>query len=303
MRLAAISMDLDEIHHYYAIHGLEGRGRTTDLVYDRAVPRASDWASALGVPLTFFVVGSDLARSENVETVRALAGQGHELANHTLSHQYDLTRRERHEMEREVAGGIDALARATGQRPLGFRAPGYLVNDELIGVLESLGVAYDSSVFPSPAYYAAKALKLVALKLRGRTSRSVRGSSSMLLAPARPYRLGAPYWKRGSGLPELPIQVMPGTRLPYIGTSLVLAGPDGARLMTRTLMLEPFVNLELHGIDFLGADDELEALAPHQPDARLSRPAKISALTAAVELLRKMGFSFLRLDEAARVVS
>ena len=62
MRLAAISIDLDEIHHYYAIHGLEGRGRTTDLVYDRAVPRASDWASALGVPLTFFVVGSDLAR-------------------------------------------------------------------------------------------------------------------------------------------------------------------------------------------------------------------------------------------------
>ena len=125
----------------------------------------------------------------------------------------------------------------------------------------------------------------------------------MLLAPARPYRLGAPYWKRGSGLPELPIQVMPGTRLPYIGTSLVLAGPDGARLMTRTLMLEPFVNLELHGIDFLGADDELEALAPHQPDARLSRPAKVGAITAAVELLRKMGFSFLRLDEAARVVS
>jgi len=74
MRLAAISIDLDEIHHYYAIHGLEGRGRTTDLVYDRAVPRASDWASALGVPLTFFVVGSDLARSENVETVRALDG-------------------------------------------------------------------------------------------------------------------------------------------------------------------------------------------------------------------------------------
>ena len=303
MRLAAISIDLDEIHHYYAIHGLEGRGRTTDLVYDRAVPRASDWASALGVPLTFFVVGSDLARSENVETVRSLAGQGHELANHTLSHQYDLTRRERHEMEREVAGGIDALARATGQRPLGFRAPGYLVNDELIGVLESLGVAYDSSVFPSPAYYAAKAAKLVAMRLRGRSSRSVQGSPKALLAPARPYRLGTPYWKVGGGLPELPIQVTPGTRLPYIGTSLVLAGPDGARLMTRTMMLEPFVNIELHGLDFLGADDDLDDLLPHQPDARLSRARKLSALTATVELLKKMRFAFIRLDEASRTVA
>jgi len=205
-------------------------------------------------------------------------------------------------MAREVAGGIDALVRATGVRPSGFRAPGYLVNDELVRVLASLGVAYDSSVFPSPAYYAAKAAKLLALKLRGRSSQSVRGSSSVLRAPTRPYRLGAPYWKKGHGLPELPIQVTPGTRLPYIGTSLVLAGPDGARLMTRTLMLEPFVNLELHGFDFLGADDELDELAPHQPDARLTRNAKLSALSAAVELLRKMGFRFVRLDEAAHTV-
>jgi hypothetical protein len=91
--------------------------------------------------------------------------------------------------------------------------------------------------------------------------------------------------------------------LPYIGTSLVLAGPDAARLMTRTLMLEPFVNLELHGIDFLGADDELDELLPHQPDARLGRGQKLAALSAAVELLRKMRFSFLRLDDASRTVS
>jgi peptidoglycan/xylan/chitin deacetylase (PgdA/CDA1 family) len=303
MRLASISIDLDEIHHYYAIHGLAGRGRTTDLVYDRAVPRASDWAQALGVPLTFFVVGSDLGRAENAETLRTVAGSGHELANHTLSHHYDLTRRDPREMEREVAGGIDALVRATGQRPLGFRAPGYLVNDQLVGVLGALGVGYDSSVFPSPAYYAAKAAKLITLKLRGRTSRSVQGSAKALLAPSRPYRLGTPYWKAGRGLPELPIQVTPGTRLPYIGTSLVLAGADGARLMTRTLLLEPFVNLELHGLDFLGADDDLDELKPHQPDARLGRTHKLAALTAAVELLRKMGFSFIRLDEAARAIA
>jgi len=303
MRLAAVSIDLDEIHHYYAIHGLGPAGRAEHAVYDRAVPRASDWAQSLDLPLTFFVVGRDLERPDNAETARALLQRGHELGNHSLSHHYDLTRRERGEMAREVSGGIEALRRATGTQPLGFRAPGYLVNDELIDVLASLGVAYDSSVFPSPAYYAAKAAKLVALKLRGRSSNSMRGSAKVLLAPMRPYRLGRPYWKAGGGLPELPIQVTPGTRLPYIGTSLVLAGADAARLMTRTLMLEPFVNLELHGIDFLGADDELDELFSHQPDARLARNHKLSALTACVELLRKMGFSFIRLDEAARVVS
>jgi hypothetical protein len=303
MKLAAVSIDLDEIHHYFAIHGLAAPGQAAHAVYDRAVPRASDWAVALGVPLTFFVVGRDLERPENAETAGALVGRGHELANHSLSHLYDLTRRDRREMEREVAGGIQALVRATGTRPSGFRAPGYLVNDELVQVLTSLGVGYDSSVFPSPAYYAAKAAKLLAMRVRGRSSHSVRGSAKVLLAPCRPYRLGTPYWKAGQGLAELPVQVTPGTRLPYIGTSLVLAGADGARLMTRTLMFEPFVNLELHGIDFLGADDELEPLFAHQPDARLARNAKLGALTAAVELLRKMGFSFVRLDEAARIVS
>ncbi len=303
MRLAAVSVDLDEIHHYYAIHGLPAAERAAHVVYDRAVPRASDWAQSFGLPLTFFVVGRDLERSENAETVRTLSSQGHELANHSYSHHYDLTLRDAAEMAREVAGGIEAIVRATGARPSGFRAPGYLVNDELVRVLASLGVGYDSSVFPSPAYYAAKAAKLLALKLRGRTSHSVRGSSSVLRAPTRPYRLGAPYWKKGDGLPELPIQVTPGTRLPYIGTSLVLAGPDGARLMTRTLMLEPFVNLELHGFDFLGTDDGLDELVPHQPDARLARSAKLAALSAAVELLRKMGFRFVRLDEASHTVS
>jgi peptidoglycan/xylan/chitin deacetylase (PgdA/CDA1 family) len=303
MKLAAVSIDLDEIHHYYAIHGLPAAARGAHVVYDRAVPRAADWAESLRVPLTFFVVGRDLERPENSETVRALLARGHELANHSFSHHYDLTRRDRGEIAGEVAGGIDALVRATGTRPLGFRAPGYLVSDELFGVLAALGVGYDSSVFPSPAYYAAKAAKLLMLKLRGRSSQSVRGSSKMLLAPAHPYRLGAPYWKVGHGIPELPIQVTPGTRLPYIGTSLVLAGADGARLLTRTLMLESFVNLELHGMDFLGADDELDELLPHQPDARPARTAKLAALTAAVELLKKMGFTFVRLDDAARTVS
>jgi hypothetical protein len=96
------------------------------------------------------------------------------------------------------------------------------------------------------------------------------------------------------------VQVTPGTRLPFIGTSLVLAGPDGARLLTRTLLAEPLVNLELHALDFLGADDGLEALAKHQPDVRVPFVRKIAALSAVVELLREKGFGFVRLDEAAR---
>ena len=39
MRLCAVSVDLDEIPNYYAIHGLTPEGRGATAVYDVAVPR------------------------------------------------------------------------------------------------------------------------------------------------------------------------------------------------------------------------------------------------------------------------
>lgn len=301
MRLAAVSIDLDEIHHYRAIHGLPPDEVGAHGAYDAGLPRAAEWARSHDLPLTLFAVGTDLAREENAAIVRGLFAKGHEIGNHTLSHRYDLTLLPRADMEEEVRGGAAAISRVTGSAPAGFRAPGYLVNDELLDVVRAAGAAYDSSVFPSPPYYAAKAAKLFSLRLRGRSSRSVLDSPNVLRAPTRPYRLGRPYWQAGEdGLLELPVQVTPGARLPFIGTSLVLAGPDGARLMARTLLAEPLVNLELHALDFLGADDGLEGLVKHQPDARVPFVRKVAALSAVVELLRHNGFGFVRLDEAAR---
>ena len=299
MKLASVSIDLDEIHHYHAIHGLPERPGGGHPVYDLAVPRAAEWARSLDVPITWFAVGRDLERKENAEALRKLVEGGHEVGNHSQSHAYDLSCREGSELRREIDEGARSIERAVGKAPKGFRAPGYTVSDELFAALSELGVAYDSSVFPSPPYYAAKAAKLFSMRLRGRTSRSVLDTPSVLRAPSRPYRVGKPYWKPGSGILELPIQVTPGARLPFIGTALVLAGADGARLLTRSLLGETFVNLELHGIDFLGADDGFGELASHQPDAKLPLTRKLAALTATVELLKEKGASFALLAEAA----
>ncbi len=298
MKLACVSVDLDEVHHYFALHGLAA-GEQAHLVYDSAVPRSLDWARSLDVPLTFFAVGCDLERVENAAALRDAAKLGHELGNHTWSHQYDLTRRPRAEIEREVTAGADAIERATGERPSGFRAPGYTMTDELFDVLSAAGVSYDSSVFPCPPYYAAKGVLMLASRFGGRKSSAIVAAPHVLRAPRRPYRAGRPFSSPGSGLPELPIQVTPKVRLPYIGTTLVLGGPDGARLLTRTLLREQFVNLELHGIDFLGLEDGLGLLVAHQPDAKLSLERKLASLGAAIELLKRQGFSFVRLDTAA----
>ncbi len=299
LRLCAVSVDLDEIPNYYAIHGRSPPESGAAAVYDIAVPRLRSLGRSLDIPLTLFAIGSDLAREESARQLRDAAGEGHAIANHTQSHLYDLTRRPREEIAREIDEGTMAIERACGTRPRGFRAPGYTITDEVFSILPGLGYRWDSSVFPCPAYMALKDTAIATYAMLGRPSRSVVDTPSVLTAPTRPYRVGTPYWRRGQGIIELPIQVTRGLRLPYIGTFVMLAGPDRARWLTRGVVGEPLINLELHGIDVLDEHDGLADLAPTQRDLRVPVARKEQTLAAVVEMLRREGYSFVTLDEAA----
>ena len=305
MRLCTVSVDLDEIPNYFAIHGLpEPTGPERNLVYDVAVDRLSKLAGELEIPLTFFVIGSDLDRPEAAEKVRAASRAGFEIANHTLDHRYDLVRLGREEIRRQIEEGARAIERATGKAPVGFRAPGYTITDEVFDVLDELDVSYDSSVFPCPAYWAAKAAAITLIALRGRTSRSIVDRPTVLAAPTSAYAVGRPYWRRGRGaVVELPVQVTPGLRLPFIGTYVTLWGPAVGRRLARACVGEPVVTLELHGIDVLDAADGLQALRPHQPDVRVPRERKLAALRGAIEELRGGGYDFVTSAEAALAFS
>lgn len=303
MRLCAVSVDLDEIACYAAIHGLPPpSAAAARAIYERALPRLARVFEDEGIPATFFAVGADLDEP-NAARLAALRRAGHEIGNHSLSHRYDLTRLGREEIRAEIEGGAAAIERASGERPAGFRAPGYTITDEVFEVLAELGVRYDSSVFPCPAYFGAKAAAIGAIRARGRRSHSIVDDPRVLSAPADPYRVGRPYWRRGRGIAELPIGVSRGPRLPYIGTNVVLSGTRGARLFTRAIVGRPLVNLELHGIDLADAEEDgLAFLAPHQLDLRRSAREKDAALRAALGELRGAGYCFVTLREAAEAL-
>lgn len=317
-RLCAVSVDLDEIDQYLAIHGLRsaitatgGRrapspvvpGQPGDpavhAVYDVALARIEAWARRLDLPLTLFAVGADLDRPAAATRLRVLAAQGHEIANHTLDHRYDLVRLDAAEQRRQVEGGVDSITRAVGQPPVGFRAPGYTVSDGLLAVVRASGARYDASVFPCPTYQLAKLGALALMAATGRASRSIVGDPRVCLAPRRPYRIGRRYWGRGQGLVEVPVQVTPGARLPFIGTALTLAPAPVAIALARACAADPCVNLELHGIDFLDADDGLATLAAHQHDLSVPRATKLARLEAALGALSDRGFSFVTMRELA----
>lgn len=307
--LCAVSIDIDEIYHYFDIHGLSRPTRGAHAAYDRALPRAEAFAAAHRVPLTLFAVGQDVKRAESAAVLRRLAAQGHAVENHSHGHRYDLTRLDRQAIFDEIAGGAEAIFESTGRRPTGFRAPGYTVNELVFDALDELGVAYDSSVFPCPPYYLAKAAVMARMRLLGRASRSVLDSPRVLGAPRQAYQPGEAWYRaarrgeRGRRFVELPIQVTPGLRLPFIGTLLGLAGETGAAALARWCVGEALVNLELHAIDFLDATEGAEALVAHQPELRVPVAARLSALAAAIEVFAQAGYAFVRLDEAARTVA
>ncbi len=302
-RLCAISVDLDEIRHYYAIHALQAAApESLHAVYDRALPRFRELAATNGIPLTLFVVGSDLDRIENRRALAAWSAAGHELGNHTHDHHYDLSRRDPEQVREQIERANAAIVEHTGQRPVGFRAPGYVMSDVVYGALSDAGMAYSSSLFPCPYYYAAKLTVILGLALAGKASSSIANGPAMLAAPRIPHRVRVSNGG-GAGLMELPIAVTPTLRLPFIGTNLTLLGPSLARRMARSLVGQELINLELHGVDLLDEDDGLAELSRHQFDLRLSLERKWAVFSEVIAVLRRAGYAFVRLDEAARRLS
>lgn len=125
----------------------------------------------------------------------------------------------------------------------------------------------------------------------------------MLAAPADPYVPARPYWRRAEhdgGIIELPIGVTRGARLPYIGTTVMLAGPSRVDLLTAQIAGRPLVNLELHGIDLLDEHDGLDALVGHQRDVKIPLAKKLATLRRVVLDLQARGYQFVTLREAAQ---
>jgi peptidoglycan/xylan/chitin deacetylase (PgdA/CDA1 family) len=279
----SVSVDLDGLGCYAAIHGLSLRldERAQRAVPEIAVQRFCELFEALGVRATFFVIGRDAGIAP--ARLRAAASAGHEIGSHSFAHDYALSRRTREEIAQDLALAERAIEDACGSRPRGFRAPGYTLSPELLDAVRERAYAYDSSLLPSPPYYAAKAAALAVYALRGRRSESILGGLRQLFAPRGPHRR--------RGVRELPVATLPGLRAPVIGTT-VLPFP----WLARRAFAGGHLNLELHGIDALDATDVPREIAGAQPGLRLRAAEKLRRLR---ELLKTLPGDHRTLEAAA----
>lgn len=299
--LVSVSVDLDSLGCYTAIHGLAAQG--LDERAKRAVPvvalgRLCELFAAQGVRATFFAIGAELSLP-GAAAALSEAARGHEIASHSFAHDYALSRRSEVEIEADLAQADLALAAVTGRAPRGFRAPGYTLSPALLAVLKRRGYLYDSSLLPSPPYYAAKALAMGWKSLRGRESRSILGPVGQLFAGRGPRWL--------AGVRELPVATLPFLRAPVIGTVVLGVTDRVAGLLSRGAFARgdssiSHLNLELHGIDVLDDSDVPAELARVQPGLRVKAREKLRRLGALVRLLQERSEVVALEDAALRVL-
>lgn len=254
-----LSVDLDDLSCYHAVHGLDPVApESLGCALERWLPRFLDLFEAHEAKATFFVIGRELERdlaaeARGAEQLRAALESGHELANHSYAHAYDMVSWSAIEQSRDLHK-CDDLLRKIGAHPVGFRAPGYTHDRQLLSQVAGMGYRYDSSALPSPSYYLAKRAVMRWMKAKGKTSTSHRGGARSFGGRRLPHFIP------DLGLWEVPMSVSRAARLPLIGTTL-LGGPAA---MSRMLLAEAASKrdlvLELHAIDL--ADPELDPISP-----------------------------------------
>ena len=273
----SVSVDLDGLGCYAAIHGLEARTldrRALEAVPVVALERLCELFAELDVRATFFAIGREVDEIGGASAaLRRAAVAGHEIGSHSYAHDYALSRSASAEIEVDLRRADESIERATGLVPRGFRAPGYTLTPALLSAIAARGYAYDSSLLPSPAYYAAKAVAIGLHALRGRRSHSILGPPAQLIRPRGPHWIGA--------VRELPIATVPLARLPVIGTLVVAVPEKLAASLLWSARAGSHLNLELHGIDVLDAGDGAPAaLAAVQPGLKMPASRKMQRLRA-----------------------
>ncbi|MFD9454147.1 polysaccharide deacetylase family protein [Streptomyces sp. NPDC059985] len=102
-------------------------------------PALLDILKQATVPATFFLQGKGHTETYP-DTVRRMAEEGHEMANHTWSHR-NLTELTPDEIRAEIEPVQEDIKKVTGRTPNLMRPPGGATNDDVSQVMKDLGLA------------------------------------------------------------------------------------------------------------------------------------------------------------------
>jgi len=214
--LASLSLDLDNKWAYLKTAG-DPRWESFPSYFDLCVPRILDFFDKFAVKSTVFVVGQDAVLEKNHDAIRSLAEAGHEIANHSFHHEPWLHLYTRAQLEKEFSDTEQSIEKLTGEKPIGFRGPGFSLSDEVLRTLMRRGYVYDCSTFPT---YLGPIARLYYF-FKSSLSQAEKEDRKELFGKARDgFQTNDVYeWNwRGRRLIELPVTTMPLMKSPIHGS-------------------------------------------------------------------------------------
>jgi peptidoglycan/xylan/chitin deacetylase (PgdA/CDA1 family) len=304
--LLSLGVDLDNLWSYMKIHGDPG-WEALPSYFDTLAKIMLEVLRRQGLRATLFVVGQDAALPKNTAALAALAAAGHEIGNHSFRHEPWFHLYARAEIEDEIARAEEAIEKATGRRPVGFRGPGYSLSPDTLRVLVGRGYLYDCSTLPTFLGPLARAYYFWKSRGMGETERDKRrklfGSFRDGLQPIRPYTWSVDDRR----LVEIPVTTMPIARVPFHMSYLLYlmrfsrlaakAHLAAALALCRAGGVTP--SFLLHPLDFLGCD-QVRELA-FFPGMDLSTSAKVEFVEEVLKALTT-SYDVVPLEEHARAV-
>jgi len=141
-----LSFDVDN-ESYLLARG--GKSPTTlsaaDFGAQTGLPRILELLDRHQVPASFFIPA--VSAVIHPEMIPAILKRGrHEIGVHGWIHESLPALNDAAEEERLLNQAIEYLTKATGKRPVGYRAPGWAFSQHTIGILRRAGFLYDSSL-------------------------------------------------------------------------------------------------------------------------------------------------------------
>jgi hypothetical protein len=260
--IASLSLDLDNKWSYLKTHGDAGWDQYPTYL-DVVVPRFLKTLKDRQLKMTVFVVGQDASRAENAEALASISAAGHEIGNHSFQHEPWLHLYSDEQLTDELARTEEHLERVTGQRPIGFRGPGFSFSLPLLRLLVRRGYKYDASTFPTFLGPLARMYYFMSTRMDSQQReerKQLFGKFREGFRPLKPYR-----WHFAEGsLTEIPVTTMPLFRVPihasyilYLAQFSTLAAKSYWKLavsLCRAAGVGP--SLLLHPLDFMGCDDD-----------------------------------------------
>lgn len=245
------------------------------------------------IKATLFCIGMDMTIKENQELFIEAHQRGHEIANHTMTHAQAYKSYSLDKIEKEISECEQICQSVIGEKPIGFRAPGWNINETLLQILVNRGYKYESSIFPSFILPILKFYWMINPR-KSKDSGEAMGRAIYSLCPMRPYRTQKNTFKKGTdGLIEFPISVTPYLRCPFTSTFLFFYRQALSLKMLSAIQKKgAFLNFMFHICDFIDFENKSQYLnnikSGYVPRSAMTKYVdKINLFRAVVEPMSK----------------